>query len=362
MSRMRYGQRRWFWIAFVVLVSAAALWRVSKPYPIYDTYPLYFGARAWLQTGSAYDLDAVVDPLALYSVPNAAGQRSTPYEQMHRYGNAYPFPAVAWLAPLSLLPVRLFSIIWFTSLVAGLLLTLRWVGAPLWFGAYWAVLQGLRLEQFAIVVLLAQIIAVYTYRERHDERWSPFIVALCCAIMLLKPTQGAVLALAMLIALRTWQHWRATLLAFSIVWGLPTLLDPNWAWEWLNASQMYRGASMQYIPWLLLLALLPLIWTRDWVRGAVFAQVAISPYTWFYTAMSFPVGLLHDRRLPVLLIASWPTLYIAALLIDPLSKAQAEIAAITLTMLLPALALSLLRQRERRMAGAPTTPAPLETL
>jgi hypothetical protein len=347
MTSARTVPRWWFWLALALIVSGAVAWRASKPYPIYDIYPVYFGAQAWMQTGSAYDLDAAVDPLALYSPTDAMGNPTNPYDQMHRYGNAYPFPAVAWLLPLSLLPVRAFSIIWLAGLVAGLLLALRWARAPIWFIAYWAVLVGLRLEQFAIVVLIAQIIAVYVYRERRAERWAAFVLALCCAVMLLKPTQGAVLALALLVASRSWRHWRATLLAFALVWGLPTLLDPNWLLEWLAASRAYRNVSLQYIPWFLLLALIPVAWSRDWVTGAAIAQFAISPYTWFYTAASLPVGLLWDRRLPLLIIASLPTIYLAALLLDPLSKAQAEIAAITLTMLLPAVGLSVARWREK---------------
>ncbi len=338
--------RWWFWAVFVVMVSGAVAWRSSKNYPIYDVYPIYFGAQAWLATGSAYNLDAAVNPQALYSPPDAAGNPTNPYDQMHRYGNAYPFPAVAWMLPLSLLPVRAFSIVWLAGLVAGLLLALRWTRAPLWFIAYWAALEGLRLEQFASVVLIAQIVGVYVYRERRGERWAAFALALCCAVMLLKPTQGAVLALALLVAARSWRPWRATVLAFAIVWGLPTLLDPGWPLEWLAASGAYRAVSLQYIPWVLLLALIPLIWARDWVTAAVVAQFAIAPYTWFYTAASLPVGLLKDRRLPLLIVASLPTLYIAALLSGSLSKAPAEIAAITLTMLLPAVALSVARWRE----------------
>lgn len=352
MTFARTLPRWWFWLAFVVIVSGAVAWRSSKNYPIYDVYPIYFGAQAWMATGSAYDLDAAVDPQALYSPPDQAGNPTNPYAQMHRYGNAYPFPVVAWLLPLSLLPARAFSIVWLAGLVGGMLLALRWTRAPLWFIGYWAVLEGLRLEQFASVVLIAQIVAVYVFRERRDERWAAFVLALCCAVMLLKPTQGAVLALALLVAGQSWRHWQAALLAFALVWGLPTLLDPGWPLEWLAASRDYRTVSLQYIPWLLLLALIPLIRSRDWVTGAVVAQFALAPYTWFYTAASLPVGLLKERRLPLLIIASLPTIYIAALLIGPLSKAQAEIAAITLTMLLPAVALSVARWHEQARRAA----------
>ena len=65
MTLLQFLRRWWFPAAFALIVGGAALWRLAQPYPIYDVYPIYFGAQAWMETGNAYDLDVAVDPLQL---------------------------------------------------------------------------------------------------------------------------------------------------------------------------------------------------------------------------------------------------------------------------------------------------------
>ena len=338
---MNTVQTRFWTLPFLavlgIVVAGAMIWRNLQPYPIADTYPVYFGAQAWLKTGNAYNLDAVVDPIELRSFVDANGVRTTPYEQMHRYGNAYPFPLSAWLLPLSLLSPKVFAVVWIGLLTAVVVLALRWIRAPLWLLAFYPLWQGIRLEQIAIVVFVAQIVGVYALLERSDARSTPWLVAFASAIAMLKPTQGAVVALAMIVMGQMWRHWKIMLVAFGVVWGLPTLLDPNWIAEWLASSRQYRAVSLQYIPWLLAVFMIAFAWWRDWVSAAAWLQFAVTPFTWVYTAVSLPLRLLKHRLMAVIVVLSNAWILIAALLVEQVGKARAEIAAIVLTIGLPML-------------------------
>lgn len=309
-----------FLAATAACTALAMLWRWSQhyPLPLFDLYPLYYGALAWLRTGDAYALAAVVPP------------EHEAYNVL-RIGGGYPLPAVLLALPLTLLPPHLAATLWVGGLTAGLLLALRLYGAPLWLLLYVPVIEGLRLEQYTVLVVVFQILALWALRERR-----PRLLALLCALILTKPTQGALFVLLMLYLGR---NWREQLVAAGVVWGGSLLLDPNWVAEWLASLQGYVGAARQPVPWPLVLLALPLLLTRDMLGAALVAQLALAPFPYVYAAGALPLGVLHDPRSRWLSVASfvWPA---AALL-------GGTLLATALTLVLPLVALSLLRWRER---------------
>ncbi len=342
---------RWLWVLFFgVCVAGAGVWRSQQRYPIYDSYPLYFGARAWLDTGSAYNLDVAVDPKALYQVTNAeTGAVSYPFAtQMHPYGNAYPLLAVLLMVPLATLPVRLASLLWLLLLVALLLGALRWAAASWWLIGFYPLLMALRLEQFSALIVAAQIVGLVAYQRRQQLAAAPWIIGVACALMLTKPTQGLLLAVALLVLLR---DWRALLLTLVLVLGLPTLLDWNWIGEWLVASRHYREVSQQLIPWWLLLFALPFALRRDWLPTLLIAQIALFPYPWIYTAAPLILCMLHDRRSWVVVLSSWAWMLVAVLFLGPLPRAAAEVIGICITIVLPLYWLRLYQPRSTASAA-----------
>src|SRR5438552_14892528 len=86
--------------------------QATQEYPtgIFDLYPLYYGARAWLTTGSAYNLKAVA-PAADAGLP------------LLELGNAYPFPAVLLVVPLCFFPPAVAGVLWSGLVALALVLT-----------------------------------------------------------------------------------------------------------------------------------------------------------------------------------------------------------------------------------------------
>src|SRR5262245_26199973 len=114
-----------FVVGTLLCICCAMLWRwnLELPLPFYDLYPLYYGGKAWLLTGTAYDLRSVVPAdHILYTV--------------FQIGNSYPLPAVLLLLPLTVFPPHIAATLWIGILVAGILIGLRLCRAPLWLVAY----------------------------------------------------------------------------------------------------------------------------------------------------------------------------------------------------------------------------------
>ncbi|MBC8076156.1 MAG: DUF2029 domain-containing protein [Chloroflexales bacterium] len=309
-----------FLIACAVLVSAAMAlaWLEPSPLPMRDFFPLYYGADAWVQTGSAYALNAVAPPV------------------YHGYdvlaiGNGYPLPAVLIVLPLSLLPPAIAPVLWVGVLTLGLLLALRLGGQPFWLLLYVPLLESLRNQQYTALIVALLIVAIWSYRT--NRKWA---LAFCCALLLTKPSQGTLPALVLVLLAR---NWREQLAAALSVWGLSLLLDPNWPNEWLAALANYSALTNQPVYWLLAAFALPLLLGRDWIGAALVLQLALFPFPiGFYAAAALPLGVLHDPRSKWLMVASFllpfPALWLG------------QAWAIALVLLLPVVALALLRWRE----------------
>jgi hypothetical protein len=316
-------------IAACTVVVAAAMawaWLEPSPLPMRDLFPLFYGARAWMQTGSAYALDAVAPPI---------------YRSYHvlTIGNGYPLPAVLLVLPLSLLPPSVAPVLWVGLLALALMAALRLSGQPFWLLLYLPLLESLRNQQYTTLLVALLAVAIWCYRTRR-----PWALAFCCALLLTKPSQGALPALALALLAR---NWREQLVALLAVWGGSLLLDPNWPREWLAALATYSAQAGQPTYWVLAAFALPLLLARDWLGAAIALQLALFPFPiGFYGAAALPLSVLDDPRSKWLMVLSF-LLPFPAILLD-------QQWALALALLLPIAVLALLRWREASRAPQPS--------
>lgn len=318
--------RRLFSVSFIVmscvLVVAAMVWRWTRDYPLplFDLYPLYYGGKAWLQTGNGYDL-APVTPLF--------HQRFTVF----KVGNGYPLPAMLLTLPLTLLPPQIAATVWIGGLLAALLVLLRLHRAPFWLLLYVPVLEALRIEQYTMFILVLQLLALLALRQQRTT-----LLAVCCALILTKPTHGAVFVVfLMLMAQPRRQFFTAFAVAMGIVWGGTTLLDPGWVGEWLGAVRVYAHMAAHPTLWWLVPLALPLLYSRQYLSAALVVQLSIFPHPGVYAACALPLGVLHDQRSRWLSVISflWPAVAVGV------SKSSAT----AVILVVPLVVLALLQQR-----------------
>jgi hypothetical protein len=332
--QMAFGQDRalspgltWhFWLGAACITLLVVVWRARQRYSaqVQDLFQLYYGAKAWRIVGTAYDLAPVV-PLADHALPQ------------FQAGNAYPLPAVLLTLPLSFFPAHVAGIIWLGSLTFGLLLALRLVGSRFWpaMPLYFPLADGLRLEQYTIFVVIVQLLALYAYRRGHG-----WMLAICCALALTKPTQGLCFALAMFALTRDWRRFA---LSIGGLWGLAFLVDPRWFFEWLMAIRQYDGAAQQPLFWAIGLLAIPLLGIGDYLGAAILAQFIISPFPIgsAYAAGAVPLTVLDDARSRWLPILALPWILVAHFGVGP-GWATA------LLLVLPVVAIALLRRSGTR--------------
>ena len=293
-------------------------WNLELPLPFYDLYPLYYGGKAWLSTGTAYNLSSVVP---------AAHTRYSVYQ----IGNSYPLPAVLLLLPLTVFPPQLAATLWIGILVAGVLVGLRLCQAPLWLVAYVPLLEGIRIEQYTVLILIFQLGAIWALQTRRLG-----LLAVCNALILTKPSHGLLFVLLMLFLAR---NWRQQAVAILIVWGSSLLIDLRWPYDWILALQTYVRVAAWPTYWALAVFAIPLVLIKDYLSATVVVQCAIAPYPGVYAASSLYLGVLTDRRNKWLSLLSfcWPVVALETNL--ALGTA--------LTLILPMVVLSIARWFER---------------
>jgi hypothetical protein len=276
-----------FILGVILLTGGAMFWRAAQFYPLHDFYPLYYGGLAWRQTGSAYLLERVVPP-------------PTYEHQLLSIGNAYPLPAVLLTLPLSFLPAKTAAVLWVGLLVTGLLLSLRLNRLPYFFCLYLPVLDGIRIEQYTILVVELQLAALWAYHQRR-----PWWLAFFCALILTKPSQGLLFVVVMIVLARNWKQQLVTL---ALIWGGSVLLAPRWPGEWLSALHTYIDIAQWPIPWGMILFALPLVLAHDWITAAIVAQIALFPFQGTYNSAAMPIAVLKDRWFKWLAVLSclWP--------------------------------------------------------
>jgi hypothetical protein len=308
-----------YWYILVALVCACAIsiWRAEQnyAYPLGDLSPLYYGAQAWLQSGNAYQPESVVPP-----------EYAASY--LYRIGNGYPLPAILLVLPLSFLSPTQAATTWLALSTFGMVLALMLSRAPLWTLLYVPFWEAFWLQQYVLLVLIAQIVAIWAYRERR-----PWLLALCCAIMLTKPTSAFIAVVLLLLA----RNWRQQAIMVGMLWGGSVLLDPNWLGEWWQALQNYAEQGRQGSVWPLALLLLPLLLWRDYVSAAALAQLSLLPFAAVYDAAALPLNYLNDRRSWLLILASFA--YI------PLAVVFDRQIGIAIALILPVVVLSFLRRQ-----------------
>lgn len=305
-----------FIVGAVLFVLAMVVWRAVVHYAtgVFDFYPLYYGGQAWLATGNAYALDAIIPP----------EQRNF---QLYQIGNVYPFPAVLVALPFSLLPAQLAGVIWVGLLSVGLVLALRLHDWPLWYLLYLPILEGLRIEQFTMFAVLFQIFALWAWRERR-----PWILALCCVLSLTKPNHSFFLALVLIVLAGNWRHFLTLAVPF---FGTSFVLYPGWVFDWLPRLENSHTVLQQPFLWGLALFAIPLFLLGDIIGGALLLQFAILPYLGIYSSASLPLGVIGDRRSRWLIVVaplwiifgvffgmSWATLWSVVLPIVMLAIAR----------------------------------------
>lgn len=351
----------WVWLIFFISSTAIFAWyRIQKPYPLFDTYPLYFGAKAWLTTGNAYHLNIAVDPNT-FGYYASDGTFVAPFVGiMHDAGNGYPFPANWLFIPFSLLSPRTHSLIWSISLFAGCLLALRWAKLPPWIMLSFPVLDGLRMEQFTILIVLIQIIALGAWNLPIERRSRGLLLGFASALMLLKPTHGLVTGLVILGYLLYQQQWRVILISYGLIWLVPTIFDLNWPLEWFQSIVAYASAFNRFTPWWMLGFAIFFWRQREYISSFVVAQLGIVPYTWFYATSSLSLGWVGSPLCLILSLLSWCILPIQVLLEDFMPMLDAQLMAATLLMIVPMLILK--RYSHKNSAEAPTSTPFLRTL
>ncbi len=270
---------RAFLLLVIICTVLVMAWRATVTYPtdVFDFYPLYFGAKAWLQTGNAYSTQQIVPA---YHQP----------WDLYRTGNMYPLPAVLLTLPFSFLPPTLAAMIWMGLLTAGILLALRLSGLSLWWACSLPIVDGIRIEQYTILVIIGQILALWALRTRR-----PWLLAACCALILTKPNQGLFFVIAITLLSRNWLQQAVVV---GILWGSSLLLDPNWLFEWLPTLSHYRQVTHQPIVWAFALFAIPFLLMRDWLGAANFLQFLTLPFPLnsTYAAGAVPLTTLDDRR------------------------------------------------------------------
>lgn len=273
----------------VVAVAAAAALRSSQQYPtrLFDLYPLYYGGLAWVETGSAYLLDAVAP----------SSDRGL---QIFEIGNVYPLPAVFVALPLTLLPAQAAGTIWVALLVAGLIAALRLYGGSYWLLLYVPLIEAVRIEQYTAFIVIAQIVALWALRERRV-----WILAVCCALILTKPNHGLAFVVAVAVLSGS---WRRIALVASSPWLVSLALDRAWPGQWVAALARHHATLQQPILWPIALLGLPLLLGGDVIGAAVVLQFLALPFPGVYAASSLLLPLLRTGRVRWLVAASflWP--------------------------------------------------------
>jgi hypothetical protein len=322
----------------LVLAGGVMAFQAAQDYAtgLFDLYPLYYGARAWLATGNAYDLKAVAPP-------EHAGV------SLLELGNAYPFPALFFILPLAALAPATAGILW-----SGLVTFALTVGAKLarcwWMLLYLPMVEAVRIEQYTALVVVFQLLALWALRQ--NRRWW---LGLMECLILTKPNQGALFVLVLMVVARNWRQFGVWL---AVIWGGSLVLSPAWPAEWLPVALNNVTAVSRPVYWQFAVLLVPLLLARDWLSVSLVAPVLAGQFRDVYVAASLPLGVTDvalSRWLPPLAIL-W--LYVSALT-DPAWGTA-------LTLVLPVVVLSVQRWRStahrvRKPLDGPHCPAIIGT-
>jgi hypothetical protein len=308
-------------VAASALVAAIAF-QATQEYPtgLFDLYPLYYGAKAWLATGSAYRLEAV------------APQPPAGVESLLGLGNAYPFPAVLLVLPLAALEPRTAGLVWTGLLMLSLVIAVRFVKGATWLLLYLPLLEAVRIEQYSALIVAMQLGALAALQRK--RYWA---LGVLLSLILTKPNQGLLFVAVMLLLGRSWPHFGAAMVG---IWGGSLLLSPGWPADWLPIAINNVTAVERPVYWPFAVLLIPLLVARDWVSLSVAAPVLLGQFRDVYVAAGLPIGVVDVPRSMWLapLGATW---LIVSAVIDPGWGTA-------LTLVLPVVVLSVYRRWRAR--------------
>lgn len=261
--RSQVRLHRW-WLAVIVGLLGVFVvgHRVVTDYAsgVLDLYPVYWGGRAWLGGGNAYDLTAVQ--------PYLAGQ----LKLLSDVGNVYPMPATLLFLPLALLPPKVASCVYLAGVIGALVVMIRATKSSPALLMYAPIVVAIATEQLTALVLIAQMMALVGIRT--GRKWLTAISFVLCAI---KPSQTL-----LFIALLLWQDRKNVRTHLGLLGGVfvaSLVAQPDWPVRWIHlalARNDFFPGAIHWLWWAAPLGLLAWHW-GDRVGAVNIVQFAIVP-------------------------------------------------------------------------------------
>jgi len=239
-----------------------------------DFYPLYFAGHHIRAGFSAYGADATARLVREWPAPFAAA------------GIAYPLPLLLLIVPLTLLPFALAAGLWVSlggmSSFAALRLSPSWRALILLPFLFLPFHRSVSLGQATLIWFGLAAILVSAIQARQ-----PWVVGIASALLLLKPQNGLLFAVAGLawglLAHRQVLWWFFGL-SFSLS-AIAFLLEPGWLGAWIAQLKLYQAIVQppSLLPGGLLLLLA--CWRLPWWARVAAAQVVFFPLSDLYSAL-----------------------------------------------------------------------------
>lgn len=261
-------------LALLVLLAAGWLaLLITSPLLGLDFYPLHFAARRVLAGLSPYGLAATAELVRQWPQPFADA------------GIAYPLPFIVAVLPLALVPFPLAAVLWTLAGAMAALAALRLapdgrlVALPLLFLPFH---RSVALGQATLVWFGLAALLVLGVQARRG-----WLVGLLAVLLLLKPQNGLLFALAGLVWLI--REDRRGLLGFvgtgAALGAIALVVEPNWLGDWLAQTARYRAIVQppSLLPWGMLLIVA--CWRQPWWVSVAAAQVVLFPLSDVYSAL-----------------------------------------------------------------------------
>lgn len=263
-------------LLYLALVCVASLWLILliAERPGTDFYPLHFAARLVLAGDSPYGSEATARLAQAWAAPFAPA------------GIAYPLPLLLLIVPFALLPFSPASLLWIGVGVAGALLCVRVseeratpILLPLLFLPLY---RAVALGQATLIWFGLAVLMLWAMRDRRG-----WLVGICIALLVLKPQNGLLFALAGMI----WSWWadrRALLWALGagvVLGGIAFAAQPGWLGAWLAQTRHYQTIVRPplVLPWGLLVV--AACWRLPWWARVAALQVVLFPLSDLYSAL-----------------------------------------------------------------------------